>query len=130
MRFVRSEAIAVTGALLVAHLSHGFVLPTKANTITDFIDHEDDSYSQAINSTFSLVPWQSSAPAWLRTMPLGASITAGQGSSPMDGYRKPLRDHLRSLGYKVNIVGSQYVQELLVCFDALVTDFALDPTAT
>jgi hypothetical protein len=55
-------------------------------------------------------------------MPLGASITAGQGSLPdSDGYRKPLRDHLRSLGYKVNMVGSQYVRKFVICSNALLT---------
>lgn len=49
---------------------------------------------------------------WLRIMPLGASITAGQrgdGNSSNDvshnGYRKPLRDQLRSRGYNVNMIG-------------------------
>ncbi|KAF2471688.1 SGNH hydrolase [Lindgomyces ingoldianus] len=51
---------------------------------------------------------QSTDPEWLRIMPLGASIVAGVASSPSDGFRKPLRDHLRSIGYKVNMVGSQF----------------------
>ena len=49
---------------------------------------------------------QSPSPEWLRILTLGASIVAGFGSTPQDGFRKPLRDHLRSLGYKVNMVGS------------------------
>ncbi|KAF2798617.1 carbohydrate esterase family 3 protein, partial [Melanomma pulvis-pyrius CBS 109.77] len=44
---------------------------------------------------------------WLRIMPLGASIVYGQNSNPTNGFRKPLRDYLRSKGYKVNMVGSQ-----------------------
>ena len=44
---------------------------------------------------------------WLRIMPLGASIVRGFTSSPEDGFRKSLRDHLRSLDFKVNMVGSQ-----------------------
>lgn len=49
---------------------------------------------------------------WLRIMPLGASITDGQrgdGQTTNDvshnGYRKPLRDQLRSRGYNVNMIG-------------------------
>ncbi|KAL1592781.1 hypothetical protein SLS60_011197 [Paraconiothyrium brasiliense] len=41
-------------------------------------------------------------------MPLGASITLGIGDTPSgseNGYRKPLRDELRYLGYEVNMVG-------------------------
>lgn len=50
---------------------------------------------------------QDVSPEWLRIMPLGASIVSGTSSSPEDGFRKPLRDHLRSIGFKVNMVGSQ-----------------------
>ncbi|KAI1295187.1 hypothetical protein F5Y03DRAFT_399325 [Xylaria venustula] len=39
-------------------------------------------------------------------MPLGASITAGYGTFPQNGYRKPLRDQLRWRGWRVNMVGS------------------------
>ncbi|KPM39384.1 hypothetical protein AK830_g7215 [Neonectria ditissima] len=46
---------------------------------------------------------------YLRIMPLGASITRGQ-PAPEDtngnGYRKLIRDQLRSEGWKVNMVGS------------------------
>ncbi|KAL5435439.1 hypothetical protein PMIN07_006470 [Paraphaeosphaeria minitans] len=49
---------------------------------------------------------------WLRIMPLGASITYGQrgdGKTTNDlshnGYRKALRDQLRSRGYNVNMIG-------------------------
>ena len=50
---------------------------------------------------------QGTAPKWLRIMPLGASIVRGDKSTPHDGFRKPLRDHLRSLDYQVHMVGSQ-----------------------
>lgn len=47
---------------------------------------------------------------YLRIMPLGASITEGDPSPPDDssgnGYRKHLRDKLRSEGWKVNMVGN------------------------
>lgn len=48
---------------------------------------------------------------YLRIMPLGASITAGDPKAPGDegknGYRKNLRDQLRFDGWKVNMVGSR-----------------------
>lgn len=40
-------------------------------------------------------------------MPLGGSITYGQGSSDGNGYRKALRDLLVSDGYQVTMVGSR-----------------------
>jgi hypothetical protein len=47
---------------------------------------------------------------YLRVMPLGASITAGEHQAPEDesecGYRKFLRDKLRLRGWKVNMVGN------------------------
>ncbi|KAL2818690.1 SGNH hydrolase-type esterase domain-containing protein [Aspergillus granulosus] len=42
----------------------------------------------------------------LRVMPLGASITVGYKSSDGNGYRKPLRDQLRYVGWEVDMVGS------------------------
>ncbi|KAK0761499.1 hypothetical protein N5P37_006451, partial [Trichoderma harzianum] len=51
-------------------------------------------------------PW-TDKPFYLRIMPLGASITAGVGTDPQNGYRKPLRDQLRWEGWPVNMVGSQ-----------------------
>ena len=50
----------------------------------------------------------------LRIMALGASITAGSTSNPMDGYRKHLRGLLRGAGYEVNFVGSQQVTRFLL----------------
>lgn len=44
---------------------------------------------------------------YLRILPLGASITQGVDSTTGNGYRKPLRDKLRSLGWKVNMVGTK-----------------------
>lgn len=47
---------------------------------------------------------------YLRIMPLGASITAGDPAAPGDdgknGYRKNLRDKLRFDGWDVNMVGN------------------------
>lgn len=52
---------------------------------------------------------------YLRIMPLGASITRGQ-PAPEDtkgnGYRKFIRDQLRSEGWKVNMVGSYSYGEM------------------
>ena len=50
---------------------------------------------------------RATSPAWLRILPLGASIVRGLKSTPEDGFRKPLRDRLRSEGYLVNMIGSQ-----------------------
>ncbi|KAI1350842.1 hypothetical protein F5Y01DRAFT_315312 [Xylaria sp. FL0043] len=47
---------------------------------------------------------------YLRIMPLGASITYGEPSDPASlgrGYRKYIRDWLRSRGWNVNMVGSR-----------------------
>ncbi|KAK4442239.1 hypothetical protein QBC34DRAFT_455938 [Podospora aff. communis PSN243] len=44
---------------------------------------------------------------YLRTLPLGASIMFGQGSSHKNGARKIIRDQLRQWGYQVNMVGSR-----------------------
>ncbi|KAF2115103.1 SGNH hydrolase-type esterase domain-containing protein [Lophiotrema nucula] len=41
----------------------------------------------------------------LRILPLGASITEGQGPPIRNGYRKPLRDQLRYVGHEVNMIG-------------------------
>lgn len=45
-------------------------------------------------------------PFYLRIAPLGASITNGYLSSDGNGYRKHIRDQLRSNGWPVNMVGS------------------------
>ena len=53
---------------------------------------------------------ESEKPSWLRIMPLGASITAGDPAPPDDdsknGYRGFLREKLRSEGWEVNMVGN------------------------
>ncbi|WP_182905214.1 GDSL-type esterase/lipase family protein [Microbispora sp. H13382] len=45
--------------------------------------------------------------ASLRVMALGDSITAGVGSTAMNGYRVPLQDRLRAAGVTFDFVGSQ-----------------------
>lgn len=42
-----------------------------------------------------------------RVMPLGDSLTKGFGDDDYNGYRKYLKDHLYSQGFKTNFVGSQ-----------------------
>jgi hypothetical protein len=80
------------------HSSRGFA----ENSVTQ----RGDRNSPLHNLTSSFERRQSPSPEWLRIMPLGASIMGGHGSTPEDGFRKPLRDHLRSKGYKINMVGS------------------------
>ncbi|GJF30558.1 lipase [Kitasatospora sp. NE20-6] len=46
------------------------------------------------------------APVPLRVMPLGNSITWGEGSSTGNGYRAPLGSRLTGAGYSVDFVGS------------------------
>ncbi|KAK2765017.1 hypothetical protein FQN54_008716 [Arachnomyces sp. PD_36] len=49
---------------------------------------------------------------YLRILPLGASITWGLKSETNNGYRKPLRDQLRWVGWNVNMVGSKHNGEM------------------
>jgi len=69
-------------------------------------EHWNGSTAQLLED-FHPSTYQSAKPDWLRVMPLGASITRGLKSTPEDGYRKALREHLVSLGHRVNMVGSQ-----------------------
>lgn len=89
-------------ALWAATIVHSLSIPKEFNSFSE------DAILD-LNSTYGTFRRQNQGVEWLRIMPLGASITQGTGSTPEDGYRKPLRDHLRSLGYKVNMVGSRYV---------------------
>ncbi|RKU41801.1 hypothetical protein DL546_001959 [Coniochaeta pulveracea] len=61
------------------------------------------------NSTFgnSTLVDRAAKNFYLRIMPLGESITQGQGSTDEAGYRKALREQLRWKGWKVNMVGSK-----------------------
>ncbi|KAF2824052.1 SGNH hydrolase [Ophiobolus disseminans] len=82
----------------------------ESDLVNDNGDHWDGSPSQLFESTFHLAEQQAEqqkvSPKWLRILPLGASITRGLKSTPEDGYRKSLREHLKSLGHNVNMVGS------------------------
>jgi hypothetical protein len=73
-----------------------------------FTNNSDPRWEADSDQTLSFLrPRQRALPEWLRILPLGASIVRGDRSNPEDGFRKPLRDHLRQKGYKVNMVGSQ-----------------------
>lgn len=63
---------------------------------------------------------------FLRVMPLGASITAGQGSEDDNGYRKFLRDALRADGWKVNMVGNKDYGDMKDNQAAAVPGFTID----
>lgn len=74
-------------------------LPSAHAYPSNHISKADDETSLGLRDT--------KQPEWLRIMPLGASIVRGLHSTPEDGFRKNLRDNLRSQGFKVNMVGSQ-----------------------
>lgn len=62
---------------------------------------------QAEKSRSNIAIRQDDKPFLLRIMPLGASITAGVGTDPQNGYRKPLREQLTEEGWTVDMVGSE-----------------------
>lgn len=82
-------------------------------------EHEEAHWDGNVPLMFNSTAYSLSQPAshlwrrekavvhWLRILPLGASIVLGKTSSPEDGFRKPLWDHLRIFGFKVNMVGGQ-----------------------
>lgn len=88
-----------------------YVLPLVQGVPTTMTYSRSGDTFDAFNAS-NVIVRRANGPEWLRILPLGASIVRGLGSDPKDGFRKPLRDHLRSLGYKVNMVGSQYVNHL------------------
>lgn len=89
-------------------LAHGLALGARINHDLGLVEDDRDRPS---NSSLGLFGRQESRPEWLRILPLGASIVRGfgEGGKQTDGFRKPLRDHLREDGYQVNMVGSQSV---------------------
>jgi len=87
----------LSSSKLIAILLHCLVFcDTAANPIPEYSDN--DSYNKTLASRQAKVA--------LRIMPLGASITQGAASVPLNGYRKGLRDQMRFLGHEVNMVGS------------------------
>ena len=93
--------------VLVANCLASPLLVNRSNmTDVDFLTHDLDMYDE---HTASVMARQSAGNFYLRIMPLGASITRGSNDHPDlrgRGYRKFLRDKLRILGWKVNMVGS------------------------
>ena len=66
-----------------------------------------DAYTLDYNHWNSLSARKNDKPL-LRVLPLGASMTKGGGDTPKDnesGYRRVVRESLRSKGYPVNMVG-------------------------
>ena len=97
MVFFKSEA-AVFGTLLLSSIQPCIALPASPGFSPNY-------------SNDALVQRADPQDFYLRIMPLGASITAGEEADPEDkehnGYRKFLRDALRFDGWKVNMVGNQ-----------------------
>jgi lysophospholipase L1-like esterase len=92
-------------SLLSPAYSSSFAINTHEFNVT-VPDSTDDAAWQPLLEP--LRPRQGAAkPFTLRIMPLGASITAGVGTDPQNGYRKPLRDQLRWRGWPINMVGSR-----------------------
>jgi hypothetical protein len=80
----------------------------ERDIINDKNEHYNGKPSQLYETPFRRVNGDDKpAVETLRIMPLGASITAGAHSTPEDGYRKILLEHLVRLGHKVEMVGSQ-----------------------
>lgn len=85
----------------IAYAKYGVLLSLCASTVAIPFYSGNLSFPEDIS--------RRAANYCLRIMPLGASITKGQGIPGADnnGYRKFLRDQLRFDGWQVNMVGSQ-----------------------
>lgn len=89
---------------------HVLASPPSLRHTSQHIVEELDGFTQWSNNHVL----SRAAGQWLRIMPLGASITYGQrgdgntsNDASQNGYRKPLRDQLRSRSYNVNMIGCQ-----------------------
>jgi hypothetical protein len=95
-------ALAGFGVLLGTYLQPCQAFPFSQNTSLS------QGYSPSVDD--GLLRRADPQDIYLRIMPLGASITAGEHEPADDigknGYRKYLRDQLRSHGWKVNMVGN------------------------
>jgi hypothetical protein len=91
----------VAGYGLLPLLISQLLLPTAAYPSPSSLTNEDENVVQKRADAGDF---------YLRVMPLGASITAGDPEVPGDkeknGYRKNLRDQLRFMGWEVNMVGN------------------------
>ncbi|KFY70309.1 hypothetical protein V499_09272, partial [Pseudogymnoascus sp. VKM F-103] len=85
----------------IAYAKYGVLISLCASTVAIPFYSGNSSFPEDIS--------RRAANYYLRIMPLGASITKGQGVPGADnnGYRKFLRDQLRFDGWQVNMVGSQ-----------------------
>lgn len=116
------SALPVLGCLLLAPFAATAVPPIIFNepppllggdlvnsTFFDSFPTYISSYSNATlpNQPGTNLSRRVTKDEYLRILPLGASITQGVGSSTGNGYRKPLRDKLRSEGWLVNMVGTK-----------------------
>jgi hypothetical protein len=92
---------------LFSILAYCSLLHTVLGTPLPYDSHNGTSPSYSLGHTGleALVNRQAKDKPLLRLLPLGASITRGTNSNPVNGYRKNLRDELRFLGYPVNMVG-------------------------
>jgi hypothetical protein len=110
--------VGASTAFLFFTSAHGRVLFRRGqfnqyqDVVNDKGDKWDGSAAQLFDSRYQLANGQKASPEWLRILPLGASITKGAKSTPEDGYRKSVREHMKNLGHNVNMVGSQYVNLL------------------
>ncbi|KAH7316977.1 SGNH hydrolase-type esterase domain-containing protein [Stachybotrys elegans] len=115
-------------SLIVAYMAAS-IIPSSIQLVsaidwdrpkTDHFAHSPDVVytDQSLNETFpkfesmftsgnATLHTRAAKDFYLRIMPLGASITRGQGSTDGNGYRKALRQQLRWKGWKVNMVGSR-----------------------
>jgi hypothetical protein len=91
-----------SGNVLLLFLQWNIFLGASA---IPFHDDYDPHNGTASDMGYSILSRQTGKRS-LRIMPLGASVTRGEGPpEPYNGYRKPLRDQLRFLGYPVNMIG-------------------------
>ncbi|KAI8959865.1 carbohydrate esterase family 3 protein [Daldinia sp. FL1419] len=112
-----STAAAAVGALEPTTTSESRVTSTSSSSssTTTNTTNADSTTSKSTTSsdasTSSATPTSGKSAASpsdvpLRIMALGASIVKGETSPGYLGFRKPMRDQLVDLGYKVNMVGS------------------------
>ncbi|KAI1467902.1 carbohydrate esterase family 3 protein [Daldinia caldariorum] len=94
-----SKSISVSTATSITTTFTSKTIEAKPTTSTS-----DDSTSSSTPTNGKSATSPSDVP--LRIMALGASIVKGETSPGYLGFRKPLRDQLVGLGYKVNMVGS------------------------
>ncbi|KAJ0423300.1 hypothetical protein BJY00DRAFT_310430 [Aspergillus carlsbadensis] len=103
MRSLPALLVAI-GAVLQA--TAGVSAPTALEGWSYLNLNTTFSFPNIESPTHSIARRDGTLPA-LRVMPLGASIVAGLGSHPRNGFRGPLRQALRHSGFEVDMVGSK-----------------------